>query len=436
MALNLVKLQDDLKMMPNQAIIAYANGANPMIPPFVALGELNRRKKLQESAQAEQAKEMAGAPTVKEQIEQSAGIAGLQPQMPQAMPQQAPQGMPMQQPMMQAPMAPQAPVVQMAYGGAVDDYALDGGIASLQVPDNMYNEDNFAGGGIVAFSGEDGSFVETSPGFYEMQDTQFDIDESKLSPYERMMLRELRQRRAEPGIAERRAAFGLPTEAPDTTARTRADLERRQAELEKEPDFFDRLLAIQPGRFGSGAIGRSVARFEQDRKAKLDEVMKLRAAAEDQRAAAEASFKEGRFAEAERDRDRANAFDVEAIKIMSGLAKDKAQIAQAESSARAAGKQTYQEQVYADLKSGDPKRVANAMIALGQSKTGVITDSDAAELWNKLDLREKIRLGKLSPPVTNPMEYRQYLMQQKEQVNTQASGGSKAPPPPPGFVPQ
>ena len=391
MALNLIKLQDDLKMMPNAQIIAYANGGNPMIPPFLALGELNRRKKLQDAFQAEQAKEMAGAPSVKEQIEQSvapqAGIAGLQPQ---GMPQQAPQGMPQQapqQPMMQAPMAPQAPVAQMAGGGFIGDYGTDfEGIASLPVPDNMYNEGNFAGGGIVAFSGETGSFVETSPGFYEMQDTQLDIDESKLSPYERMMLRELRQRRAEPGIAERRAAFGLPTEAPDTTARTRAELERRQRELEKEPDFFDRLLAIQPGRFGSGAVGRSVARFEQDRKAKLDDVMKLRAAAEDQRLAAEVAFKEGRFGEAERDRANANAFDVEAIKTMSGLAKDQAQIRQAEAAARAAGRPSdYQLQREAYLRHArevgeTPTEAGFQRFMLGAKASTVMTPEDAIRI--------------------------------------------------------
>ena len=435
MALNLVKLQDDLKMMPNQAIIAYANGANPMIPPFVALGELNRRKKLQESAQAEQAKEMAGAPTVKEQIEQSAGIAGLQPQMPQAMPQQAPQGMPMQQPMMQAPMqasmAPQAPVAQMAYGGAVDDYALDGGIASLQVPDNMYNEDNFAGGGIVAFSGEDGSFVETSPGFYEMQESDFDIDESKLSPYERMIFRELRRRQAEPSVQERRAAFGLANEAPDTTARARAELERRQAELEKEPDFFDRILALQPGRFGSGVIGESVRRSELDRKTKLDEVLKLRAAAEDQRAAAEASFKEGRFAESERERDRANALYMESIKLGSELARNKAQIAQAEAAAKAAGRPQYMEQVYADLKSGDPERIKSAMIALGQSKTGEITEAKALQEWNDMSTGDKLKLSKLNPPVRDFKEYYQYLLKQGPYAPTSgaapAQSGSRPP---------
>ena len=44
--LNLVQIQDKLKDMPTQAIMAYANGQNPMVPPYLALGELNRRKEI------------------------------------------------------------------------------------------------------------------------------------------------------------------------------------------------------------------------------------------------------------------------------------------------------------------------------------------------------------------------------------------------------
>ena len=420
MALNLVKLQDDLKMVPNAQIIAYANGSNPSVPPFLALGELQRRKKLQEAAQAEQAKEMAGAPTIKDQIEQSTGLMALQArQQPQQMQQPAPQPM-MAQPMM----APQAPV-QMAGGGVVQDSGTDfEGIASLPVPDNMYSEDNFAGGGIVAFAGPEGSFVETSPGFYEMQQAEEDIDESKLSPMQRMMLREIRKRRGEPDIMERRRAFGLPTEAPDTTARTRADLERRQRELEESDTFINRLLSLQPARFGSGITGRSALAYDKNRQAQMNEIQKLRAAAEDQRVAAEVAYKEGRFAEAERDRNAANNFEMEAIAKLSGLAKDEAQIKQAEAGAKSAGRIPVLEQVYADLKSGDPKRIASAQAYLGQSKTGMISDEDALNAWNKLGFVDKSKLAKMTPPVTNAMEYKQYLMRQRQA----AEGGQSATP--------
>ena len=331
MALNLVKLQDDLKMMPNQAIIAYANGANPMIPPFLALGELNRRKKLQESAQAEQAKEMAGAPTVKEQIEQSAGLASLQPQMPQAMPQQAPQGMP-QQPMMQAPTAPQAPVAQMAYGGAVDDYALDGGIATLNVPDNMYREDNFAGGGIVAFDGREGSFVETSPGFSELSSEIRSDEEEEIARMplaQRIAYLAYKRQKERPSYAERLKAAGLPDEFVDTTARERAELERREAQISEPASFFDRILELQSGRFGSGQIGASALQFDKARQAQLNEVRKLKAMAEDKREAARIAFLEKRFDKSEANEKQADELDMKAAETISKIGLQEAQTEQA-----------------------------------------------------------------------------------------------------------
>ena len=89
--------------------------------------------------------------TVADQVEAEAdaplggqGLAGLQAQQPQ-MP---PQGAPMAPPPQQVAMLPQAPQ-GMAGGGMV---AFDeGGVASLPLRDDMYNEDSFAHGGIVNF---------------------------------------------------------------------------------------------------------------------------------------------------------------------------------------------------------------------------------------------------------------------------------------------
>ena len=113
--MNLVQVQEHLKGMPTQVVMAYANGQNPQVPPYVALGELNRRKQLEQpQAQAPQG-------SVKEQIEQSLmqpqqlpGIAGpgvpvQQPPQPQGMPTQMPQRMamaPQQQPPAQNPKPP------------------------------------------------------------------------------------------------------------------------------------------------------------------------------------------------------------------------------------------------------------------------------------------------------------------------------------------
>ncbi len=48
--MNLIQVQEHLKDMPMRAIMEYANGKNPQVPPYLALGELNRRKQMEQSA--------------------------------------------------------------------------------------------------------------------------------------------------------------------------------------------------------------------------------------------------------------------------------------------------------------------------------------------------------------------------------------------------
>ena len=121
--MNLIQIQDQLKSLPNdprtmQALTAYANGANPTVPPYLALGELNRRKQLMEKAQMEKASQPPQG-TVKDQIEQQAGIMALQQgQQQQAMQNAvrmgaaAPQGIPAG-----IPQPASQPDVQAAGGG-------------------------------------------------------------------------------------------------------------------------------------------------------------------------------------------------------------------------------------------------------------------------------------------------------------------------------
>jgi hypothetical protein len=96
-------------------------------------------------------------------VEEASGIAAIPQQMGQPMPQQMAPQMPPQ--MAQAPQ-PQAPM-QMA----------EGGLAALSLPDDMFDEESYAGGGIVAFdeggevpgyAGPQGSFVQLRPEQYEM----------------------------------------------------------------------------------------------------------------------------------------------------------------------------------------------------------------------------------------------------------------------------
>lgn len=92
--MNLVKIQEELKGMPMQALMGYANGQNPDVPPFAALAELNRRKTMEQGGAAA-AMSQGQPPTVKDSITQATGIMGLQQaKQAQAMQQMAQQGAP------------------------------------------------------------------------------------------------------------------------------------------------------------------------------------------------------------------------------------------------------------------------------------------------------------------------------------------------------
>ena len=169
--MNLIQIQEHLKDLPVQVVQSYANGANPEVPPYMALAEMQRRQTMEQRASQQQQAQQGPMPTVKEQIEQSAGLAGLQAkqaQQAQAQ-QQAPQGGPIpggipqpqaqpqppspeQQgigtpPQPQQPQQPQ-PTQRMAAGGMTAAQ----GIENLQVPDGMFE---YAEGGILGFAGDE-----------------------------------------------------------------------------------------------------------------------------------------------------------------------------------------------------------------------------------------------------------------------------------------
>jgi len=144
--MNLVQIQERLKDMPLQAVMQYANGMNPEVPPYLALGELNRRKKME---QAMQPAEMPQG-TVKEQLEQEVGLAALQKQL---MNQLQTQGLRQQQAAMsqgQQMANMPGPAPQGVPQPEVPEEMADGGVATLRVPDNQFE---FGSGGIIAFGG-------------------------------------------------------------------------------------------------------------------------------------------------------------------------------------------------------------------------------------------------------------------------------------------
>jgi hypothetical protein len=148
MTMNLIQIQDKLKSLPNdprvmQLLTGYANGQNPQVPPYLALGELNRRKIEAEKNQMQQAGQPPGG-TVKDQIEQQAGVMALkQGQQQQAMQNMMRQGMAGSAPVPQNTPQPQAQGQVMAAAG--------GGLASLAPK-------GYRSGGVIAF--KEGNLVD------------------------------------------------------------------------------------------------------------------------------------------------------------------------------------------------------------------------------------------------------------------------------------
>ena len=112
--MNLVQVQEHLKDVPIQTLMGYANGSSQMVPPYLALGEMNRRKQMEKRA-AEPPKS-----TVKDEIEQQVQPAAMMPN----------QGIAMMQPP----------------ADSQESYA-HGGITGL------HSDFQFDGGGIVSFAG-------------------------------------------------------------------------------------------------------------------------------------------------------------------------------------------------------------------------------------------------------------------------------------------
>lgn len=115
-----------LKGAPDNALVGYVQNPSGNVPTYLALSELQRRKEMRESFQANQPEQKSVAEDLVQESQPQPGVMGL------------PAGQPMQEAM--APQ-PEMPAEQMAQGG----------LANLDVG-NMYNEDSFASGGIVAFN--------------------------------------------------------------------------------------------------------------------------------------------------------------------------------------------------------------------------------------------------------------------------------------------
>ena len=141
--MNLIQISDAIQNLPLDTVMKYANGLNPQVPAYLALGELNRRKMLEVAAKGAAA---TAPPTVKTDIENA-----LLQQRPMANPAANPQ---MANPVAAQPMAnpgaaPQGLVnlaaaqPQVNMGAAPTAMMADGGVTSLMPSSNMqgYPED-------------------------------------------------------------------------------------------------------------------------------------------------------------------------------------------------------------------------------------------------------------------------------------------------------
>jgi hypothetical protein len=168
--MNLIQIQEHLKDMPTQAIMAYANGQNPQVPPYMALGEMNRRKNMEQRAaqapdssvkdklEGELAQQLA-LPGIGQGMNMRINPEGMPQPVPAAQPQMAPQMPKMQNP----PMARQTPPQQMSQPGSIPAGApgmADGGLTTLPIDPDMYN---YAPGGIVAFADESNNQLVLPP---------------------------------------------------------------------------------------------------------------------------------------------------------------------------------------------------------------------------------------------------------------------------------
>ena len=149
--MNLVKAQEYAQSLPLAELKKYADGLNPsMIPPWLATGEMQAKSKRAEMANNLQGAAQGQQPSIKEQIEQKAGLMGLQQAQQQGAQQQMMQPRPGMGPVPEgAPQPNPQPTAPTMMAG--------GGLTRLQSNIQM------AGGGIVAFAA--GDKVKAGPEF-------------------------------------------------------------------------------------------------------------------------------------------------------------------------------------------------------------------------------------------------------------------------------
>lgn len=217
--MNLVQINERLKDLPTQVIQQYANGMNPEIPPYLALGELQRRETAQRQMATAQGAAQGPMPSIKEQVEQKAGLLAAQGLQQQQMMQ-----------MMAQPRGPLPAPAGVPQPEAQPEAMARGGLTRAPV------RFDFQRGGIVAFNGEDGSEVKPK---YE-------------TPYDRMNRKnreeEERRRRALEAFNEQLRAdpAQVKMREEDQAFEALSPAERSAERGQRLRDFFRNVVAAPP----------------------------------------------------------------------------------------------------------------------------------------------------------------------------------------------
>jgi hypothetical protein len=231
--MNIIKIQNQLKGVPDDTLVGYVQNPSGQVPTYLALSELQRRKEMRSSYQANKPEEKSVAEDLVEETQPQPGIAAL----PEA------------QPMMEA-MAPQPemPMEQMAQGGLAE---LDTG--------NMYDENNYATGGIVAF--DDGGPVKhyayggktkTDPFKYDPTYYQ-DAKAALIKPREEIALDDYIMQ-----TQQAQQAFGVDPEFYKKTLEESKSERVKELEDAKKMDQAQLLLAYGSAFAGTPTFGKAL----------------------------------------------------------------------------------------------------------------------------------------------------------------------------------
>ena len=196
--MNLVQIQERLKDLPTQAVMAYANGSNPQVPPYVALGELKRRESMEKDAAMHQQAQKGPQPTVKDQVEKEVGLMALQRQQQQ----QAQQNQVQQAAAQPQPVPPNIPQPAAQPEPEPEMGMAMGGVAALPVKNELFE---YGSGGIISFDGEDGSEVPAADPIKAI------MDRTDLTPEQKQAMIARLQAKSAPTKA------GLAAAIPDTS---------------------------------------------------------------------------------------------------------------------------------------------------------------------------------------------------------------------------